>query len=209
MLTYLLFSDLIKLTFRPWHLLIHESFTTREVSFENRAEKPDDILTLLANLEESGTGIRHEICLAALGTAINDSAAPTFINLIFALSLMGDMPTNKARKSSRVQVMLFAYSILFFNLSNKQVVLLWLRLGVCKPCCHLSWQSSSRARATAPAFLSCYAPERVFLFQKMFGRCLFPYSQHICSTLTQMACLITVCISRGLNAYVVKSRMFS
>ena len=47
------------------------------------------------------------------------------------------------------------------------------------------------------------------LFQKMFGRCLFPYSQHICSTLTQMACLITVCISRGLNAYVVKSRMFS
>ena len=123
-LTYLLFSDLIKLTFRPWHLLIHESFTTREVSFENRAEKPGDILTLLANLEESGTGIRHEICLAALGTAINDSAAPTFINLIFALSLMGDMPTNKARKSSRVQVMLFAYSILFFNLSNKQVVLL-------------------------------------------------------------------------------------
>lgn len=103
MLTYLLFSDLIKLTFRPWHLLIHESFTTREVSFENRAEKPDDILTLLANLEESGTGIRHEICLAALGTAINDSAAPTFINLIFALSLMGDMPTNKARKSINAQ----------------------------------------------------------------------------------------------------------
>ena len=101
------------------------------------------------------------------------------------------------------------YSILFFNLQNKQVVLLLLRLGVCKPCCHLSWQSSSRARATAPAFLSCYAPERVFLFQKMFGRCLFPYSQHICSTLTQMDCLITVCISRGLNAYVVKSRMFS
>ena len=121
---YPLFSNLIKLSFRPRHLLIHESFTTREVSFENRAEKPDDILTLLANLEESGTGIRHEICLAALGTAINDSAAPTFINLIFALSLMGDMPTNKARKSSRVPVMLFTYSILFFNLSNKQVVLL-------------------------------------------------------------------------------------
>ena len=102
-LTYLLFSDLIKLTFRPWHLLIHESFTTREVSFENWAEKPDDILTLLANLEESGTGIRHVICLAALGTAINDSAAPTFINLIYALSLMGDMPTNKARKSINAQ----------------------------------------------------------------------------------------------------------
>ena len=81
-LTYLLFSDLIKLTFRPWHLLIHESFTTREVSFENRAEKPDDILTLLANLEECGTGICHEVGLAALGTAINDSAAPTYINLI-------------------------------------------------------------------------------------------------------------------------------
>ena len=65
-LTYLLFSDLIKLTFRPWHLLIHESFTTREVSFENRTEELDDILTLLANLEERGTGIRHEICSAAL-----------------------------------------------------------------------------------------------------------------------------------------------
>ena len=102
-LTYLLFSDLIKLTFRPWHLLIHESFTTREVSFENRTEELGDILTLLANLEECGTSIHHEICLAALGTAINDSAAPTFINLIFALSLMGDMPTNKAMKSINAQ----------------------------------------------------------------------------------------------------------
>ena len=100
---YLLFSNLIKLSFRPRHLLIHESFTTREVSFENCAEKPGDILTLLANLEESGTGIRHEIGLAALGTAINDSAAPTYINLIFALSLMGDMPTNKARTSDNAQ----------------------------------------------------------------------------------------------------------
>ena len=100
---YLLFSNLIKLSFRPRHLLIHESFTTSEVSFENRAEKPGDILTLLANLEESGTGIRHEIGLAALGTAINDSAAPTYINLIFALSLMGDMPTNKARMSDNAQ----------------------------------------------------------------------------------------------------------
>lgn len=100
---YLLFSNLIKLSFRPRHLLIHESFTTREVSFENRAEKPGDILTLLANLEESGTGIRHEIGLAALGTAINDSVAPTYINLIFALSLMGDMPTNKARMSDNAQ----------------------------------------------------------------------------------------------------------
>lgn len=134
-------------------------------------------------------------------------------NIIFALSLMAICPQTRqgraSMRSNRVPVMLFPYSILFFNLSNKQVVLLWLRLGVCKPCCHLSWQSSSRVRATAPAFLSCYAPERVFLFQKMFGRCLFPYSQHICSTLTQMACLITVCISRRLNACVVKSRMFS
>ena len=100
---YLLFSNLIKLSFRSRHLLIHESFTTREVSFENRAEKPDDILTLLANLEESGTDIRHEVGLAAFGTAINDSAAPTYINLIFALSLMGDMPTNKARMSDNAQ----------------------------------------------------------------------------------------------------------
>ena len=126
MLTYLLFSDLIKLTFRPWHLLIHESFSTREVSFENRAEKPDDILTLLANLEESGTGIRHVICLAALGTAINDSAAPTFINLIFALSLMGDMPTNKARTSDNAQkqsasnaIPIFYSDLFFCSLSNK------------------------------------------------------------------------------------------
>lgn len=34
---YLLFSNFIKLSFRPRHLLIHESFTTGEVSFENRA----------------------------------------------------------------------------------------------------------------------------------------------------------------------------
>ena len=55
------------------------------------------------NLEESGTDISHEVGLAALGTAINDSAAPTYINLIFALSLMGDMPTNKARTSDNAQ----------------------------------------------------------------------------------------------------------
>lgn len=102
-LTYLLFSDLIKLTFRPGHLLINESFTTREVSFEYNAEELGYVLTLLANLEESGTGICHEVGLAAFGTAINDSAAPTYINLIFALSLMGDMPTNKARTSDNAQ----------------------------------------------------------------------------------------------------------
>ena len=102
-LTYLLFSDLIKLTFRPGHLLINESFTTREVSFEYNAEELGYVLTLLANLEESGTGICHEVGLAAFGTAINDSAAPTYINLIFALSLMGDMSTNKARTSDNAQ----------------------------------------------------------------------------------------------------------
>lgn len=100
---YLLFSNLIKLFFRPRHLLIHESFTTREVSFEYNAEELGNVLMLLANLEESGTGIRHEVGLAAFGTAINDSAAPTYINLIFALSLMGDMPTNKARMSDNAQ----------------------------------------------------------------------------------------------------------
>lgn len=100
---YLLFSNLIKLTFRPRHLLIHESFTTGEVSFEYNAEEQGNVLTLLANFEESGAGIRHEVGLAALGTVINDSAAPTYINLTFALSLMGDMPTNKARTSDNVQ----------------------------------------------------------------------------------------------------------
>lgn len=94
---------LFYIVFRPRHLLIHESFTTREVSFEYNAEELDYALTLLANLEESGTGINHEVGLAAFGTAINDSAAPTYINLIFALLLMGDMPTNKARTSDNAQ----------------------------------------------------------------------------------------------------------
>jgi hypothetical protein len=94
---------LFYIVFRPRHLLIHESFTTREVSFEYNAEELGDILTLLANLEESGTGISHEVGLAVFGTAINDSAAPTYINLIFVLSLMGDMPTNKARMSDNAQ----------------------------------------------------------------------------------------------------------
>lgn len=102
-LTYLLFSNLIKLTFHPRHFIIHESLATREVSFENRAEELGYALTLLANLEESRTGICHEVGLAAFGTAINDSAAPTYINLIFVLSLMGDMPTNKARASDNAQ----------------------------------------------------------------------------------------------------------
>ena len=79
--TYLLFSNLIKLTFHPWHLLIHESFTTREVSFEYNTQKLGNALTLFPNLEESGTGIRH----------------------VVGLSLMGDMPTNKARMSDNAQ----------------------------------------------------------------------------------------------------------
>ena len=64
---YLLFSNFIKLSFRPRHLLIHESLTTREVSFEHNTQKPSYVLTLLANLEESGAGIRHEVGLAAFG----------------------------------------------------------------------------------------------------------------------------------------------
>lgn len=124
--TYLLFSNLIKLSSRSRHLLVNKSFTTGEVSIEHRAEEPCYALTLLANLEESGTGIRHEVGLAALGIDSNDSAAPTYINLIFALSLMGDMPTNRqgrvTMRRSRVQVMMFPYSILFLNLSNKQAV---------------------------------------------------------------------------------------
>ena len=91
------------MSFHSRHLLIHESLATREVSFEYNAEKPGYVFTFFANLEESGTGIRHEVGLAAFGTAINDSAAPTYINLIFALSLMGDMPTNKARMSDNAQ----------------------------------------------------------------------------------------------------------
>ena len=96
-----------------------------ELSFEHRAEELGDILTLLANLEECGTGIRHEFGLAALGTAINDSAAPTYINLIFALSLMGDMPINKARMSDNAQkqsasnaVPIFYYYFVLCSLSN-------------------------------------------------------------------------------------------
>ena len=58
---------LFYIVFRPRHLLIHESFTTREVSFEYNAEELGYTLTLLANLEESGTGISHEISLTAFG----------------------------------------------------------------------------------------------------------------------------------------------
>ena len=63
-------SDL-KLSFHPRHLLIHKSLATGEVSFEYNAEELGDILTLFANLEKSGTGIRHEVGLAALGIDCN------------------------------------------------------------------------------------------------------------------------------------------
>ena len=55
--------------------------------------------------------------MALIGTAINDSAAPTYINLIFALSLIGDMPTNKARTSDNAQKQSAsnAVPILFIN----------------------------------------------------------------------------------------------
>ena len=69
--TYLLFSDLIKLTFHPWHLFIHEFFAPRKVCCKHRAQEPCYALTLLANFEESGTGIRHEVGLAALGIDSN------------------------------------------------------------------------------------------------------------------------------------------
>ena len=55
--------------------------------------------------------------MALIGTAINDSAAPTYINLIFALSLIGDMPTNKASTSDNAQKQSAsnAVPILFIN----------------------------------------------------------------------------------------------
>ena len=55
--------------------------------------------------------------MALIGTAINDSAAPTYINLIFALSLIVDMPTNKARTSDNAQKQSAsnAVPILFIN----------------------------------------------------------------------------------------------
>ena len=174
MLTYLLFSDLIKLTFRPWHLLIHESFTTREVSFENRTEELGDILTLLANLEECGTGICHEVGLAALGTAINDSAAPTYINLIFALSLMGDMPTNKARTSDNAQkqsasnaVPIFYSVFLIFQTSKRYYFYsVWACVSHAAAC-HDNHQVGFAQRHLL-FFLIMHLNES-FDFQKMFG----------------------------------------
>ena len=130
---YQLFSSL-KLTFHPG-IFLYESFTVGEVSFEHRAEDPCNVLPLLANLEESGAGISHEVGLAALGTAINDSAAPTYINLIFALSLMGDIPTNKARTSDNAQkqsasndvpiLLLYFRFVYFFPVKQPLEIFLW------------------------------------------------------------------------------------
>ena len=94
MQTYLLFSNLIKLTFRSWHLLIHESFTTGEVSFEYNAEELGNALTLFSNLEVSGTGIRHEV----------------------GLSHMGDMPTNNSRTSDNAQKQSASNAVPIFSL---------------------------------------------------------------------------------------------
>lgn len=58
-------SDL-KLSFRPWHLFIYKSLTTWKICLEHNTEKSCNILSLLAYLEESGTGIRHKVSLAAL-----------------------------------------------------------------------------------------------------------------------------------------------
>lgn len=73
--------------------------------------------------------------MALIGTAINDSAAPTYINLIFALLLMGDMPTNKARMSDNAQKqsasnavpILFLYFrfIYFFPVKQPLEIFLW------------------------------------------------------------------------------------
>ena len=92
-------NHLFLASFRPRHLLVNESFASREISLEHDTEELGYTLTLFSNLEESGAGISHEVGLAAFGTATNDSAAPTYMNQIFALSFMGDMLTNKARTS--------------------------------------------------------------------------------------------------------------
>lgn len=46
-------------------------FHHQGVSFEYNTEKPRNVLALLANLEESGTGMSHEVGLAALGIDSN------------------------------------------------------------------------------------------------------------------------------------------
>ena len=51
-----------------------------------------------------------------IGTAINDSAAPTYMNQIFALSLMGEMPTNKASTSDNAQKQSASNAVPIFSL---------------------------------------------------------------------------------------------
>ena len=142
------------------HLLVNKSFTTREVSFENRAEELDDALTLLANFEKSETGIPHIL----------------FCFLIFRTSKW------------------YYFDSVWACVSHAAA-------------CHDNHQVEFAQRHLL--FCLVMLQNESFNFQKMFGLCLFPYSQHICSMLTQMDCFITVCISRRLNACVVKSRMFS
>lgn len=127
---------------------------------------------------------------------------------------MGDMPTNKASTSDNAQkqsasnaVPIFYSVFLIFQTSKRyDFNSVWACVSHAATC-HDNHQVGLAQRHLL--FCLVMLQNESFNFQKMFGLCLFPYSQHICSTLTQMACLITVCISRGLNAYVVKSRMFS
>ena len=124
------------------------------------------------------------------------------------------MPTNKASTSDNAQkqsasnaVPIFYSVFLIFQTSKRyDFNSVWACVSHAATC-HDNHQVGLAQRHLL--FCLVMLQNESFNFQKMFGLCLFPYSQHICSTLTQMACLITVCISRGLNAYVVKSRMFS
>ena len=60
-------------TFRSRHLLIHESFATREVCSKYRAEELCYVPTLLDNFEESRTGINHKVCGEVFLAKILDS----------------------------------------------------------------------------------------------------------------------------------------
>ncbi|MCI6488796.1 MAG: hypothetical protein MSA22_00555 [Prevotella sp.] len=70
---------------------------------KQKAASSYKILPLNGLMTVLGLLLQDKIYWLIIGTAINDNAAPTYINLIFALSLMGDMPTNKARTSYYAQ----------------------------------------------------------------------------------------------------------
>ena len=124
------------------------------------------------------------------------------------------MPTNKASTSDNAQkqsasnaVPIFYSVFLIFQTSKRyDFYSVWACVSHAAAC-HDNHQVGFAQRHLL--FCLVMLQNESFNFQKMFGLCLFPYSQHICSTLTQMDCLITVCIPRRLNACVVKSRMFS